>query len=415
MATQIQLTRSGSPGEQPSATEIELGELALNYADGKLYYKDDSNNIAVLNSTYNNSGQKIFVNETDEHIGLKTTSPGFLLDLGGNSSSVDNTLRLNQNDGGTAVRIGGSANGDITLLRVDNADGETNSGAEGFTIKYLGTNPNNELGIFADNSGTEFQALTILQDGKIGIGTGTPAKELDVNGSAIVQANFEASGDLTIGGNTVLGNATSDTVSISGALTVDTDTLVVDESNDRVGINNSGPSEALDVTGNIVSSATISGTTISGTTLTDGTASISGGAITGATDINASGNVTAADPTLSTHLATKNYVDSSSLGVGQTWQEVTRVIDDTTVYTNDTGKPIEVKGAFYTGTDAHQIHITVIPSGGFEFEFIFARGSNTGGGVYSNGSCIIPNNTSYKFRRSGQGDFIGTQHFVELR
>jgi hypothetical protein len=31
MATQIQLTRSGTPGAQPTATEMELGELALNF------------------------------------------------------------------------------------------------------------------------------------------------------------------------------------------------------------------------------------------------------------------------------------------------------------------------------------------------------------------------------------------------
>ena len=322
MATQIQLTRSGSPGEQPTATEMELGELALNYADGKLFFKNSSNNIEQLNSTYNNSGQKIFVNESDNHIGLNTVSPAFLLDLGGSSAHHENSLRLNQNDGGTAIRIGGSAAGDITLLRVDNANGETAgeaetlsfpSSAEGFRIRYLGSN-NHELAIFADNGGTEFQALTFLQDGKIGIGTGTPSKRLDVNGSAIIQANFDVNGDLTIGGNTVLGNATSDTTSISGGLTVDTDTLVVDESNNRVGINNSGPSAALDVTGNIVSDATITGTTISGTTLTDGTTSINGGTITGVTDITASGNVIAATPTADTHLATKAYVDAYRSG-----------------------------------------------------------------------------------------------------
>lgn len=172
MATQIQLTRSGTPGSQPTATEMELGELALNYADGKLYFKNDSNNIEQLNSTYNNSGQKIYVNEADNHIGLNTTSPAYLLDLGGSSSSTDNTLRLNQNDDGIAIRIGGSAAGDITLLRVDNANGETANSAEGFGIKYLGSN-NHSLAIFADNSGSAVQALTILQDGTIGISKGT--------------------------------------------------------------------------------------------------------------------------------------------------------------------------------------------------------------------------------------------------
>jgi len=192
MATQIQLTRSGTPGAQPIATEMELGELALNYADGKLYFKNDSNNIEQLNSTYNNSGQKIFVNEADNHIGLNTISPEFLLDLGGSSANTDNTLRLNQNDDGTAIRIGGSAGGDITLLRVDNADGETTDDvaglsfpttAEGFRIKYLGSN-NHELGIFADNSGAEVQALTVLQDGNIGIGETTPAEILHIGGTA---------------------------------------------------------------------------------------------------------------------------------------------------------------------------------------------------------------------------------------
>lgn len=183
MATQIQLTRSGTPDAKPTATEMELGELALNYADGKLYFKNDSNNIEQLNSTYNNSGQKIYVNEADNHIGLNTISPGFLLDLGGDTASVDNTLRIHQNDDGTAIRIGGSAAGDITLLRVDNADGETANSAEGFSIKYLGSN-DHELGIFADNTSSEVQALTILQDGNIGIGQTTPVEKLHIGGTA---------------------------------------------------------------------------------------------------------------------------------------------------------------------------------------------------------------------------------------
>lgn len=303
---QIKLTRSGVSAAIPTSGDLELGELALNYADGKLYFKNDSNNIEQLNSTYNNSGQKIFVNEQDNHIGLNTISPEFLLDLGGSSAHTNNTLRLNQNDDGTAIRIGGSTAGDITLLRVDNADGESNSAQNGFSLKYIGSGATNNdaLSIFSDNqTGAAVQALTVLQDGKVGINTPTPSAELDVTG------DVEVSGNLAISGNTVLGNATSDTTSISGGLTVDTDTLVVDESEDRVGINQPLPTEALDVEGNIVSSGTIDGAVITGTTLTDGTASISNGAITGATDIIATGNVISADPTEDTHLTTKSYVD----------------------------------------------------------------------------------------------------------
>ena len=58
---QIKLTRSGVSGAIPTSGDLELGELALNYADGKVFYKDSTNSIDLLNSTYNNSGQKIYV------------------------------------------------------------------------------------------------------------------------------------------------------------------------------------------------------------------------------------------------------------------------------------------------------------------------------------------------------------------
>jgi hypothetical protein len=37
---------------------------------------------------------------------------------------------------------------------------------------------------------------------------------------------------------------------------------------------------------------------------------------------------------LSTQQSIKAYVDSVTIGINQTWQAVTRVIDDTTEYTN---------------------------------------------------------------------------------
>lgn len=55
------------------------------------------------------------------------------------------------------------------------------------------------------------------------------------------------------------GNAT-----LSADLTVDTDTLKVDSTNDRVGINKASPTVALDVTGAITASGTITGNSFSG-------------------------------------------------------------------------------------------------------------------------------------------------------
>jgi len=47
MATtpKVLLKRSSVIGRVPSAGDLEYGELAINFADGKIYYKDASNSI----------------------------------------------------------------------------------------------------------------------------------------------------------------------------------------------------------------------------------------------------------------------------------------------------------------------------------------------------------------------------------
>jgi len=50
MSTKVLLKKSSVLGKVPLATDLSYGELALNYADGKLYFKDSSNNIQAFNS-----------------------------------------------------------------------------------------------------------------------------------------------------------------------------------------------------------------------------------------------------------------------------------------------------------------------------------------------------------------------------
>lgn len=177
MATsQIQLTRSGTAGAQPSASELAQGELALNYADGKLFFKNSSNNIEQLNSTFNNSGGKIYVNEADNHIGLSTTSPAFLLDLGGTTPDDNNEIRINQ-ESGTAIRIGASASTTTGIIRIDSGNGSSDDSTHGFSIDYNGGGAgdlNDALIISPDNgTGTAIQAFTLQQNGTIGMSKGT--------------------------------------------------------------------------------------------------------------------------------------------------------------------------------------------------------------------------------------------------
>ena len=147
--------------------------------------------------------------DSSGNVGIGTDNPEYNLDLGQLSSS---TIRLISEDNGTAIRVGaGGDSNDVTLLRVDGTSngvryrGESNVGSLGFSIKYMGARfgNNNSLSIFGDNgfsngSGSQVEAITVLQDGKIGIGTDTPAETLSVAGDVRVQNSTDASQYLTI-------------------------------------------------------------------------------------------------------------------------------------------------------------------------------------------------------------------------
>jgi hypothetical protein len=50
MANNIILKKSSVADKVPLTTDLQYGEVALNYADGKLYYKDSSNNVKSFDS-----------------------------------------------------------------------------------------------------------------------------------------------------------------------------------------------------------------------------------------------------------------------------------------------------------------------------------------------------------------------------
>jgi len=51
MANTIKIKRSSVPGKVPAAGDLDFGELAINYADGNLFFKDSTNSVATIAST----------------------------------------------------------------------------------------------------------------------------------------------------------------------------------------------------------------------------------------------------------------------------------------------------------------------------------------------------------------------------
>ena len=119
---------------------------------------------------------------------------------------------------------------------------------------------------------TDFAVQTSAALGKLGLASGTTVdipSTLDVTGNTTLDANLSVggnvsvtgnttlTGNITVNGNSNLGNGTSDTTAITGILNIDSGVLYVDPTNNRVGINDTTPSEALDVTGNALISGTL--------------------------------------------------------------------------------------------------------------------------------------------------------------
>jgi hypothetical protein len=148
---------------------------------------------------------------------------------------------------------------------------------------------------------TNFAIQVASALGKLGLGSGTTASvvgtltvagnttlsaNLTVSGDSAITGNETVTGNLTVNGNTTLGNANTDTITVTGIVNVDSGTLYVNPTTNKVGINDTTPSEALDVNGNvaITGNETLSGTlgVTGNTTLTgqmlssDGTASLPG-------------------------------------------------------------------------------------------------------------------------------------------
>jgi hypothetical protein len=185
---------------------------------------------------------------------------------------------------------------------------------------FLDINGNGEVsGNLAVDTDTLFVDST---NDRVGINKTNPAVALDVTGAAAISSTLAVTG----------------TTSLTDDLAVDNDTLFVDASADRVGINKNNPAVALDVTGDITSSGTITGTTLAGTLSTAAQTNITSvGTLTGLT-VSADASVNS----LTVGRGAGNISTNTALGSG--------ALNDNTTGNNNTATGLNALVSNTTGT-----------------------------------------------------------------
>jgi hypothetical protein len=161
--TPISLYYSSTASAAPSASNLIAGELAINTADGKLFYKDSSGVVQTI-------GTKGGVNGT--------TNGQVLFN---NNGVVGGSGGLTYSTASNSLNILATTTGSTSFLRVGNAVDATNSYifSNSYSFGMIQENANASSLLYFSTQNTE--RMRIDSSGNVGIGTTTPATKLQVS------------------------------------------------------------------------------------------------------------------------------------------------------------------------------------------------------------------------------------------
>jgi hypothetical protein len=184
--TPISLYYSATGGAAPTSGNLVAGELAINTADGKLFYKDSAGVVQTIASkdTFNGIFSTIsvagnsYLATASGAVGIGTTSPGYSLDI---QTTLAN-LRLKPSTATNSAYVDFNNTGGSFYVGKENSVGGTFSlTAYSSVIMSTGAYP-----LITGTNNTE--RMRILSSGEVCIGTTTTASgsQLTVSGAATI-------------------------------------------------------------------------------------------------------------------------------------------------------------------------------------------------------------------------------------
>lgn len=217
MAQSILLKRSSVAGNVPDSSDLSLGEVAINTADGAVYIKKGNNDIVAVHDN-----DILHIDTTNSRIGIGTTSPSHSLDV--HSGTNDWPIRGISTDAKAGIVL--ADNNTVNYIM-----------SQSYTLS-MGNQPS----LHANN-------LNIKSTGTVGIGTTSPSKRLHVKDSAAHQLQLQ-------GNNSYwnIGTGWSGYYQDYFLLANSSGEKLVIDTNGNVGIGTNGPGQKLDVRNGTITS-----------------------------------------------------------------------------------------------------------------------------------------------------------------
>ena len=262
MAQTILLKRRTADATAPGASDLTTGEIAVNAYSGKLYVKKTDGSVAEISGSGGDAGlipsatfkrfeytatngQTTFSGNDNGSQSLSYVTGNILVYL--NGVLLDDTVDYVASNGSSVVLQDGATTSDLLTIISYN--------------KNIGTG-NTTIDTFSGNGSTT--AFTLSED-----------PENENNTSVFIDGIYQSKSNYAVSGTTLtfstappsgtgieveIGNREVSTsgiteMTITGDLTVDTNTLKVDSSNNRVGIGTTSRSTALQVAGTVTATA----------------------------------------------------------------------------------------------------------------------------------------------------------------